>query len=236
MELIRVIDVNKTYEVDGKEHHALHHFSFDFPKSGLVGIIGKSGSGKSTLLNLISLIDTPTKGDIYFHNENVGKWKQKRKSSYLNKDVGFIFQHYNLIESESVIYNIMLPALIMGKSIKEARNEAILLLKSINFKKELFEQKVYNLSGGEKERVGILRALINNPKLILADEPTGALDSKNSVLVMGILKSISKTKLVIVVSHNIDLIEKYADTLICLKDGKIESITRDNYLGRDNHD
>ena len=221
MELIQLIDVTKTYVVDEKEHHALHHFSCAFDKTGLIGVIGKSGSGKSTLLNMISLLDKPTSGDIYFNGQNINKWNEKRKIEYRNKDMGIIFQHYHLIEQESVLFNIYLPYLIGGGNEKDGKEKAKKLLESIHYRKDLYEQKVFNLSGGEKERVAVLRALINDPKFLLCDEPTGALDSRNSLLTMELLKEISKRKLVIVVSHNLPLIKQYADKLIEIKDGKI---------------
>ena len=227
MELLRLIDVTKTYKVGDNERHALRHFSFDFPNYGLIAIVGKSGCGKSTLLNLISLIDKPSSGDIYYGNENILKWNNKRINLYRGKELGFIYQSYHLIESESTFYNIMLPALIAGESEKKAKDRTSELLKSINFRKSLYKQKACDLSGGEKERVAILRALINDPKIILADEPTGALDSSNSEIVMDILKKISEKKLVIMVSHNLSLVKRYADKVIVLKDGKIDSIYRD---------
>lgn len=231
MELIQLVNVNKVYKADEKENYVLKHFSYGFPSSGLYGIIGKSGSGKSTLLNMISLLDKPTSGDVYFNNENMHKWSNKRKIQFRNKDMGIIFQHYYLVESENVIYNIALPFLISGGSEKEGKGRATKLLESISYRKELYTQVVSNLSGGEKQRVAILRALINDPKVILADEPTGALDSRNSVLIMEMLKDISKTKLVIVVTHNIELIKKYADKTIELKDGELIKITN-NELGK----
>lgn len=221
MELIHMVDVTKTYTVDDKSHHALLHFSYSFPKTGLIGIIGKSGSGKSTLLNMISLLDKPTSGDVYFKNENINKWSNKRKIKYRNKDMGIIFQSYHLIESENVIYNIMIPYLIGNGKERDGKEKAVKLLEKINYRKDLYEQKVCNLSGGEKERVAILRSLINEPEFLLCDEPTGALDSNNSITMMDTLKEISKRKLVIVVSHNLPLIKKYADKLIELKDGKV---------------
>lgn len=230
MEILQLIDVTKTYEVDTKERHVLNHFSYGFPTNGLIGIVGKSGSGKSTLLNMISLLDKPTSGDIYFNSENINKWSNKRKIEYHNKDLGFVFQHYNLIESETVMFNIILPGLIAGYSEEEVKKRAVTLLESIKFRKELYYQKACNLSGGEKERVAILRALINNPRIILADEPTGALDSDNSRIIMNILKEISITKLVIVVSHNDSLIEQYAQKIIILKDGKMVDVKNLNSL------
>ena len=232
MELIQLVNVGKVYKVDEKENCVLKHFSYGFPSSGLYGVIGKSGSGKSTLLNMISLLDKPTSGDVYFNSENMTKWSSKRKIQFRNKEMGIIFQHYYLVESENVIYNIALPFLISGGSEKEGKAKATKLLESINYRKELYTQVVSNLSGGEKQRVAILRALINDPKVILADEPTGALDSRNSVLIMEMLKDISKTKLVIVVTHNIELIKKYADKTIELKDGELIKITNNNLESR----
>ena len=225
MELIQAVNITKTYKVDNNENQVLKHFSYGFPASGLFGVIGKSGSGKSTLLNLISLLDKPTSGEIYFNNENIYKWSHKRKIRFRNKEMGIVFQHYHLIESESVLYNIVLPYLISGGSEKEGKAKAIKLLESINYKKELYTQLVSHLSGGEKQRVAILRALINDPKVILADEPTGALDSLNSRRIMEMLKSISQTKLVIVVTHNVSLMNKYADKMLELKDGELVKIT-----------
>lgn len=231
MELIQVVDITKTYKTEEKETQVLKHFSYGFPNKGLFGVIGKSGSGKSTLLNMVSLLDKPTSGDIYFNNENMLKWSNKRKIRFRNKEMGIIFQHYHLVESESVIYNIALPYLISGGSEKEGKAKAIKLLESIKYKKELYTQVVSNLSGGEKQRVAILRALINDPKVILADEPTGALDSKNSELIMEILKDISQTKLVIMVTHNIELIKKYADKTLELKDGSLVKIANNELVG-----
>ena len=235
MELIQLVDISKVYKVDEKENQVLKHFSYGFPSSGLFAVIGKSGSGKSTLLNMISLLDKPTSGDVYFNNENMNKWSNKRKIQFRNKDMGIIFQHYYLVESENVIYNIALPFFISGGSEKEGKAKAVKLLESINYRKELYTQVVSNLSGGEKQRVAILRALINDPKVILADEPTGALDSKNSVLIMQMLKDISKTKLVIVVTHNIELIKKYADKTIELKDGELIKITNHDLENRNSN-
>lgn len=225
MDLLSINNVSRFYEFNDNKKYALKHFSFTFPNHGFYGVVGKSGSGKSTLLNLISLLDKPNEGEIYFMNENIQKWSEKRKRKYRFKDLGLVFQHYNLIENETVLYNIALPQLISGQSEKKALAHAKELLDSIGFRKTLFNQKVYDLSGGEKERVAILRSIANNPRMILADEPTGALDSKNSELFMKMFKEISKTKLVIMISHNNKLIDKYADEIISIRDGMIEKQT-----------
>ena len=223
MSLLRVANISKKYKLqDGKERVVLNNVSINFPDTGLVAILGKSGSGKSTLLNMISLLDEPTNGCIYFKQRNINRFDQKAKEEYRNRNIGMVFQHYHLLENETVLFNIMFPQLIKGEKAKKAEIAAKNLLRTIDFKENLYLSKCKDLSGGEKERVAILRALVNNPEIILADEPTGALDSKNSILVMELLKQISKERLVIVVSHNEQLINKYADRIIHIKDGQIE--------------
>ena len=223
MSLLRVVNISKKYKLqDGKERVVLINVSINFPDTGLVAILGKSGSGKSTLLNMISLLDEPTNGCVYFKQKNINKLDLKEKEDYKNRNIGIVFQHYHLLENETVLFNIMLPLLIKGEKAKNAEIAAKNLLKTIDFKENLYLSKCKDLSGGEKERVAILRALVNNPEIILADEPTGALDSQNSILVMELLKQISKERLVIVVSHNEQLINKYADRIIHIKDGQIE--------------
>lgn len=223
MSLLRIANLSKKYKLENeKERVVLNNISLTFPNKGLMAILGKSGSGKSTLLNMISLMDEPTNGCVYFHNKNIQKFDLKEKENYRNKNIGIVFQHYHLLENETVLFNIMLPLLMRGEKQKNAEIAAKNLLKTIDFKENLYKSKCQDLSGGEKERVAILRSLINNPEIILADEPTGALDSKNSNIVMELLKQISKERLVIVVSHNEQLINKYADRIIHVKDGQIE--------------
>ena len=222
MPLLRIVNLTKKYKSEsGKEKIVLDNISLNFPDCGLVSIVGKSGSGKSTLINLISLLDEPTNGCIYFNHSNIFKWNQKEKEKYRNNDIGIVFQHYHLLENETVLFNVMLPTLIRREKTKNAAIAAKNLLKSIHFKENLYESKCKDLSGGEKERVAILRALFNNPQIILADEPTGALDSKNSKIVMDLLKDISKERLVIIASHNKEIVNKYSEQIIHIKDGKI---------------
>ena len=203
MSFLRLSNASRKYTLDDeKEVIALNDVSINFPETGLIAIVGKSGSGKSTIINLISLLDKPTSGSVYFNDKEINKWNQKKKDYYHNQNIGIVFQHYNLLENETVLFNIMLPMLISGKSAKHAERDAIKLCESISFDSGLYHHKCKDLSGGEKERVAVLRALANDPPIILADEPTGALDSKNSILIMNILKDCSKSKLVILVSHN----------------------------------
>ena len=224
MNILRLSCLSKKFKISGgQEKTVLNNVSLIFPSSGLVAVVGKSGSGKSTLLNMISLMDKPSSGSVYYMNQNTGEWKNKRIDRYRNQDIGIVFQHYHLLENETVLFNVMLPALIGGMKKRNAEKLAIELLESIDFKKELYQNKCSDLSGGEKERVAILRSIINNPKILLADEPTGALDSYNSTLVMETFKKISEKRLVIFVTHNNDLVGKYADQIISIKDGKIKS-------------
>ena len=224
MPLLKISKLYKRFKLEDKESvEVLHDINITFPDTGLVGILGKSGCGKSTLLNLISILDKPTSGDIFIHNKSTKKWNRKRVERYRRREIGIVFQGYNLLDDHDVIYNIALPLLIDGYSYKVAKKKALNLLDSIGFSKELYHQKVNRLSGGEKQRVAILRGLITSPKIILCDEPTGALDSENSLLIMKLLKEISKDVLVIVVSHNRELLVSMSSYLIEMKEGRILS-------------
>lgn len=190
-------------------------------KPGFISILGKSGSGKTTLANIVSLLDLEIDGSVYINGESIKKWSTNKKESFRNTNIGVVFQHYNLLEKESVAYNIALPLLIDGINEKDAFSSAETLLEKIDFPKDLYYAKTENLSGGEMQRVAILRAVIRNPLFIIADEPTGALDEKNSFLIMDLLKKISKKKCVLVISHNSKLINRYSDRVIKIEDGKI---------------
>ena len=223
MDLIKLVNVSKRYELgSGRYFTALQNINLTLPSSGFISIVGKSGCGKSTLLNIIGMMDESSSGYYYFNNKNVSKLSHLDKEYYLNTKIGIVFQHYNLIEDQDVLFNIALPMLIGGESYKAAIEDAKVLLKGIDFNESLYHKKVSSLSGGEKQRVAILRSLINSPNILLCDEPTGALDSENSIMIMNILKKTSKNKLVVVVSHNEELVKEYSDRIITLKDGKIE--------------
>ena len=224
MAILQINNVSRVYKTEsGDEKYALKNFTVVFPSSGLVAITGKSGSGKSTLLNLIALLDSPTKGEVLYNGKNVSSLSELKRNEYRNREIGIIFQHYHLLEEQTALFNVALPMLIKGQNEKSAFHDAKKLLEGINFPKDLFGHKCSDLSGGEKERIAILRSLINNPKIVLADEPTGALDSYNSNKTMELLKKASKKKLVIMVSHNQGLVEKYADQIIKIKDGELIS-------------
>jgi len=219
--LLQLENITKTYQCGNDFHNALSNINLSFPDTGLVVIKGMSGSGKTTLLNIASLLDDPTIGKVVFKGENALKWKKSRRNLYYQYDVSFLFQDYQLIEDETVIYNVACPLLIQGKRKSFAYRQAELLLSKIGFQKDISVRKVSTLSGGEKQRVCLLRALITSPKIIFADEPTGALDSVNARNLCTILKRVSEKKLVIVVTHETCLFEEQADRLIEIDEGKV---------------
>lgn len=224
MELIKLVNVSKRYMTsNNRSFLALRNINLSLPSSGFISILGKSGCGKSTLLNIIGLLDDVSSGQYYFNARDVSKLSNLEKEEYLNKKIGIVFQHYQLIEDKDVMFNITLPMLISGARESEAEIDAKTLLEGIKLDEELYHKKTSNLSGGEKQRVAILRALINGPQILLCDEPTGALDSTNSKKIMEILKKVSKKKLVLMVSHDEDLVKEYSDRIITLKDGMIIS-------------
>lgn len=229
MGLFELNDVSRFYQIDkNKKKYVLKDVSLSLPHSGIVTILGKSGSGKSTLLNMLGKIDDPSEGFIFFNDEILANFKERRLVTFRGEEISFIFQHYHLLENQTALYNVMLPALISGKSPKEAKKKAVSLMKSFSLDESLYHKKCADLSGGERERIAILRAFINNPKVILADEPTGALDKDNSVLVMEALKKRSKDLLIVLVTHNSELAKKYSDRIIYMHDGKIVKDERIN--------
>lgn len=214
-------NISKSFKTYNGDFFALKNISLSFPSTGLVSIVGKSGSGKSTLLNILLGIEKPTSGNLVFNGKNINKMKDKEFSKYHLNDVSMIFQHYNIFLEMSAKENIMLPLIMKGISKHKAEQEADNLLKEFSLD-YLTNQKAKLLSGGEKQRIAILRAIITSPKVILCDEPTGALDSENSKLIMEILKKLSKSTLIIMVSHNQRLVDEYSDRIITLKDGMIQ--------------
>lgn len=224
MAKIRLKDVSRKYVIDKKEEfYAIRSISLMFENNGLISIVGKSGSGKSTILNLIAKLDEPTSGQIFYEQKDISKLNRQSKNDYFKKKIGILFQSYNLIDTETAIYNVMLPLEINGASKKEAISKAKEVLKYVGISEELQGKKVEVLSGGERQRVSLARTLVNEPEVILCDEPTGALDIKNSENVMRILKKYSENNLVINVSHNLQQVKKYSDRIIEIEDGKIKS-------------
>jgi len=227
MSLLVLKKVGKYYSINKNEKkYVLKDITLSFPSTGLVSILGKSGCGKSTLLNMIGRLDNPSEGEIYFDGKDISKYKEKSLTFYRKKEISYIFQHYHLLENQTALYNIMLPALLNGDSFATARKKVLSLIDKFSINKELLNKKCSKLSGGEKERIAIMRGFINNPRLILADEPTGALDKDNAVLVMESLKRSSENSLVIMVTHNEQLARLYSDRIIHMRDGCVTDIER----------
>ncbi len=216
-------DIVKDYVIkDNKPTHALKNISVEFPDVGFVAILGPSGCGKTTLLNIIGGLDKYTSGDVIINGQSTKDYNDQDWDAYRNREIGIVFQSYNLIVHLSVLENVALALTLSGVNRKEREERAETALKSVGLENEI-HKKPNQLSGGQMQRVALARAIVNQPNIVLADEPTGALDSKTSVQVMEILKEISKTKLVIIVTHNENLAKIYASRIIRVKDGNIIS-------------
>ena len=218
--MLELQHIKKIYVTGDEKVEALKDITLKFRESEFVSILGQSGCGKTTLLNIIGGLDRYTFGDLIINGKSTKKFKDRDWDAYRNYKVGFIFQSYNLISHQTVLSNVELALTIGGISKKERKQRAIKALEEVGLKDQM-NKKPNQLSGGQMQRVAIARALVNNPDIILADEPTGALDTKTSVQVMDILKKISKDKLIIMVTHNPDLAEKYSSRIIKILDGNI---------------
>lgn len=220
MELIKMNNLSKTFGTDDAKVHALRDISLTINEGELVAIVGPSGSGKSTLLNIIGCIDKPTTGEYFIDENNTKNFKEKDLAKYRNKLIGFVLQYFGLVNSYTVYENIELP-LIYAKT-KNKKEKILNILKKLDIS-EKKDKLPSELSGGQNQRVAIARALVNDPKLILADEPTGALDKKTSQQVMDILLHLNKEgKTVIIVTHD-ENISRQCDRIIKIEDGYIRS-------------
>ena len=220
--MLKLKNITKIYETTDLSQKALDDVSVNFRKSEFVSILGQSGSGKTTLLNIIGGLDQYSSGDLVINGVSTKKYCDRDWDVYRNHKVGFVFQNYNLISHQSVLSNVELALTLSGVSKSERRKRAKKALKDVGLIEHI-NKKPNQLSGGQMQRVAIARALINDPEIILADEPTGALDSSTSVQIMELLKKISLDKLVIMVTHNPELAHEYSNRIIELKDGKIIS-------------
>ena len=215
-----MLELKKITKLYSSGVEALKGIDIKFRKSEFVSILGQSGCGKTTLLNIIGGLDRYTSGDLVINGKSTKEFKDKDWDAYRNYSIGFVFQSYNLIPHQSVLSNVELALTLSGVSKNERRNRAIKALEDVGLKEQI-NKKPNELSGGQMQRVAIARALVNNPDIILADEPTGALDTKTSVQIMEILKKISKDKLIIMVTHNPELAEKYSSRIIKVLDGTV---------------
>lgn len=220
--MLKLINIEKNYYMGSTTVQALKKVNLEFRKSEFVAILGPSGCGKTTLLNLIGGLDRYTDGDIVINNKSTKEYKDADWDAYRNHSIGFVFQNYNLIPHLKVLGNVELALTLSGISIEERKKRAIDALNKVGLHDQIY--KLPNqLSGGQMQRVAIARALVNDPDILLADEPTGALDSETSIQIMEILKEVAKDRLVIMVTHNPDLANQYATRIIRLLDGAVIS-------------
>ena len=223
--MIQIKNIVKNYLSGENEVHALRDVSINFRNNEFVSILGPSGCGKTTMLNIIGGLDKYTSGDLIINDVSTKKFKDKDWDAYRNHSVGFVFQSYNLIPHQTVLQNVEIALTISGVSKSERKSRAIKALEEVGLGDQI-KKKPNALSGGQMQRVAIARALVNNPEIILADEPTGALDTETSVQVMEILKKVAQDRLVVMVTHNPELAEKYSTRIINMLDGKIINDTK----------
>lgn len=214
--MIEIKDLEKKFN----NTPVLNGVSYTFKDNMITAILGKSGSGKSTMLNLIGSLLNPTNGDILVDGESIINYDDVKKSEYRNKKIGYVFQSFYLDNNLTSLENVMIPQIILGINKKDRITNALAALEKVGLTHKK-DSKISELSGGEKQRVCIARAIINNPDILLCDEPTGNLDSENGKIILELLKRLSENKCIILVTHDIESAKKYADEIVRLKDGKI---------------
>lgn len=220
--LIEITDIGRKYTIGAEEIHALKTVSLKIHKGEFVALMGPSGSGKSTLMNILGCLDTPTKGTYILNGTNVSALNDNELAEIRNKEIGFVFQTFNLLPRSTSLDNVALPLVYAGYSKPERVKKATEALESVGLGNRI-THKPNELSGGQRQRVAVARALVNNPSIILADEPTGNLDTKTSIEIMGLLETIhQKGNTIILVTHEED-IAKHAHRIVRMRDGEIES-------------
>jgi len=218
--MLELKNITKKYTVGSTVVSALKDVNIKFRKNEFVSILGPSGCGKTTMLNIIGGLDRYTSGDLFIDQKSTKDYRDQDWDSYRNSIIGFVFQNYNLIAHLSVLDNVEMALSLSGVGAKERRQKATKVLQEVGLSDQL-TKKPNQLSGGQQQRVAIARALVNDPKILLADEPTGALDSETSKQIMTLIKEISKDRLVIMVTHNEKIAKKYSDRIIKLLDGEV---------------
>ena len=228
--MLELKSIVKIYKTGDFVQAALDKVSLCFRENEFVSVLGQSGSGKTTMLNIIGGLDRYDDGDLVINGVSTKQYKDSDWDSYRNHKIGFVFQSYNLIPHQSILSNVELALTLSGVSKKQRRQKAVSMLEKVGLANQL-HKRPNQLSGGQMQRVAIARALVNDPDILLADEPTGALDSETSLQIMELLKGIAKDRLVIMVTHNPELAKQYSTRIISLKDGKIIGDT--NPVGQD---
>ena len=218
--MLKLIDITKEYKVEEESVLALHDVSIEFRKNEFVSILGPSGCGKTTLLNIVGGLDRYTSGDIQIDNVSTKEYDDVDWDTYRNRRIGFVFQSYNLIPHMNILKNVAMSLTLAGVEREEINERAMEALRKVGLANQA-KKKPNQLSGGQMQRVAIARALVNNPEIILADEPTGALDSESGIQVMDLLKEVARDRLVIMVTHNPSLAEEYSTRIVYLKDGQV---------------
>jgi putative ABC transport system ATP-binding protein len=223
--LISMRNIWKTYQMGNESVHALHGVSFDIPRGEYIAIIGPSGSGKSTLMNLIGCLDTPTQGEYWLNGKNVSEMDDDELARIRNQEVGFVFQTFNLLARATALHNVELPLIYGGVGASQRHEMAKKALLAVDLADRM-AHKPNELSGGQRQRVAIARALVNHPSILLADEPTGALDSHTSMEIMDLFERLhSEGNTIIVVTHEHDIAAR-AHRVVSIRDGLIEKDER----------
>ncbi|MBV4437142.1 ABC transporter ATP-binding protein [Clostridium tyrobutyricum] len=224
--MIEVKGVSKIYTMGKEQVTALDNVNLTIKDGEFVAIVGPSGSGKSTLMHLVGGLDTPTSGSIVVNGKDISKLKDKDMSKYRNQTIGFVFQSFNLENTQTALENVMMPLIFAGTGNRERKLKANRALEIVGLQDKI-KHKPNEMSGGQRQRVSIARALVNEPSIIFADEPTGNLDSKNGELIMNLLSDLNeKGYTIIMVTHNMEEAKK-ARRMIKIRDGKVQEVSRD---------
>ena len=218
--MIKIDSISKEYVMGDNKLLALNNVNVSISNGEFVSIMGSSGSGKSTLMNIIGCLDVPSSGDYFFKDDNISNFNANKLAELRNREIGFIFQNFNLLPRLNALENVVLPLLYSGKNQNKRNNLALKALENVGLKDRI-HHRPNQLSGGQQQRVSIARAIAGSPKLILADEPTGALDSKTSIEIMKILNDLNAKGITVVLVTHEDDIAKYGSRIIKMKDGKI---------------